>query len=85
MQVEEQPVLIGRHGRQRELLWHYWLLEVDHQAHHARLVLPDAHAGDEGVVGAHLADELAQRRAELECVDVDDQAVRVLGQLVPCP
>ena len=80
VQVEHQPVPVGRHRLQRELLRPHRLLQVDHQAHHARLVLADAHAGDERVVGAHLADQLAQRRAELEAVDVDHQARRVVGQ-----
>ena len=52
------------------------LLQVDDEAHDARLVLADANAGDVRVVGAHLADQLAQLRAELEAVDVDDEAGR---------
>ncbi len=60
VQVEHQPVLVGRHRREREQLRRDRLLQVDHQPHHARLVLADAHAGDVGVVGAHLADQLAQ-------------------------
>jgi hypothetical protein len=67
-------VLVGRHRRQRELLRRHRLLQVEHQAHHARLVLADTHAGDVGVVGPHLADQLAQLRVELEAVDVDHQA-----------
>ena len=58
-QVEHQPVLVGSDRGQREELRRGRLLQVDHQAHHARLVLADAHAGDERVVGAHLANELA--------------------------
>ena len=42
----------------------------------------DAHALDEGVVAADLRDQFAQRRAEFEAVDVDDQARRALGDEV---
>jgi hypothetical protein len=38
---------------------------------------PDADAGDEGVVGAHLGHQLAQRRVEVDAVDVDRQPRRV--------
>ena len=82
VQVEDQPVPVGRDRRQREQLRRDRLLQVEHQAHHARLVLADAHAGDERVVGLHLADQLAQLRAELEAVDVDHQPRRVLGEEV---
>ena len=84
MQVEHQPMLVGRDRREREQLGRARLLQVDHQPHHARLVLADAHAGDERIVGAHLADELAQLRAELEAVDVDDQPVGRGGEEVAC-
>jgi hypothetical protein len=66
VQVEHQPVLVGGNRREREELRRGRLLQVDHEAHDARLVLADAHAGDERIVGAHLADQLAQRRTELE-------------------
>jgi hypothetical protein len=82
VEVEHEPVLVGRDRRQHELLRGDGLLQVQHQAHHARLVLAHAHAGDERVVGAHLAHHVAQGRAQLEVVDVDDEAVRVVGDEV---
>ena len=82
VQIEHQTVAVGRHRIERELLWPHRLFEVDHQAHQARLVLPDAHAGDVGVVGSHLAHQLAQRGAQFELVDVDHQARRVVGHEV---
>ena len=45
---------VGGHRLEREQLRRDRLLQVDHQAHHARLVLADAHAGDVGVVGRTL-------------------------------
>ena len=45
---------------------------------------PTPNAGDERIVGAHLADQLAQLRAELQAVDVDDQAVGRGGEEVAC-
>ena len=82
IEVEDEPVAIGGDRREREELRRRRLLQVDDEANHARLVLADAHAGDEGIVGPHLADQLAQLRAELEAVDVDDDARRVLGHEV---
>ena len=82
VEVEHEPEVVGRHRREREELRRGRLLQVDHQAHHAWLVLAGTHASDEGVVGAHLADQVAQRRAELQAVDVDHQAARVLGDEV---
>jgi hypothetical protein len=82
VEVEHQPVPVGGHGGQRELLRQHRLLEVEHQAHDPRLVLADAHAGDVGVVGPHLADELAQGRVELEAVEVHHQTRRRVGHLV---
>jgi hypothetical protein len=64
-------MLVGGHRGQREHLRGGGLLEVDDQPHDARLVLPHAHAGDVRVVGLDLAHDLAQRRAQLEAVDVD--------------
>jgi hypothetical protein len=55
VQVKHQPVLVGRHRWQAEHLRRDGLLEVDHQAHHAGGELPDADAGDVGVVGRTLA------------------------------
>jgi hypothetical protein len=34
-------VAVRRHRRQRELLGPHGLLQIEHQAHHARLVLAD--------------------------------------------
>ena len=82
VEVEHEPVLVRGHRRQHELLRRDGLLQVEHQAHHARLVLADAHAGDERVVRAHLAHHVAQGGAQLEVVDVDDEAVRVVGDEV---
>ena len=79
VEVEHQPVAVGRHRVEREELRRDRLLQVDHQPHHARLVLADAHAGDVRVVGPHLADQFAQLRAQLEPVDVDHQPARVVG------
>ena len=82
LQVEHQPVLVGGHRLQREQLRRDRLLQVDHQPHHARLVLADPHAGDVGIVAADLADDLAQRRAQLEAVDIDHQPRRAVDQEV---
>ena len=84
MQVEDEPVPVRRNRLEREQLGRARLLEVDDQADDARLVLADANAGDERIVGAHLADQLAQLRAELEAVDVDDEAVGRGGEEVAC-
>ena len=70
---------VGGHGCQRELLRRHGLFQVQHQAHRARLVLADPNASDERVVGLHLADQLAQRGAELQPVDIHHQTRRVVG------
>jgi len=75
-------MLVRGHRREREELRRDGLLQVDHQAHHTRLVLPDAQAFDVRIVGADLADQLAQRGAQLEPVDVDHEPVRVIGEKV---
>ncbi len=75
MEVEDEPMPVRGDRLEGEQLGRARLLEVDDQANDARLVLADADAGDERIVGAHLADQLAQLRAELEAVDVDDEAI----------
>jgi hypothetical protein len=82
VEVENQPVPVGRHRCQGEQLRLDGLLQVDHQAHHARLVLADAHARDERVIGAHLTDQIPQLRAQVEPVDIDDQPRWALCQEV---
>jgi hypothetical protein len=74
-EVEDEPVLVRGDRREREQLGRDRLLEVDDEADDARLVLADANAGDVRIVGPHLADDLAQLRAELEAVDVDHEAI----------
>ncbi len=82
VEVEDQPVLVRRDRREREELRRGCLLQVDHHPHRARLVLADPQAGDVGIVGADLADQLAQCGTQFEAVDVDHQARRILGQEV---
>ena len=82
IQIEHQPMLIRRHRGQREDLRRRGLLQVEHEANDARLVLADAHAADVRVVRMDLADELAQPRVQFEAFDVDDEARRVFGDEV---
>ena len=44
VEVKHQAVLVSGHRQQRELLRRHRLLQVDHQAHHTRLVLVDIDA-----------------------------------------
>ena len=78
-QIEHQTVLVGGNGRQRKNFGFDRLFEVQHQAHDFGLVLSDAQAGDVRVVGPDLADQFAQRRAQLQAIDINHQTGRVLG------
>lgn len=80
VQVEHQPVLVGRHRLQGEDLGLGGLLEIDHQAHHAGRVLAHADGCDVGVVGAHLGDQLAQRGIEVDAFDVHGQPRRLVHE-----
>ena len=74
IQIENQPVAVGGDGRQGEHLRHRRLLEVYHQAHHARRVLAHPDARNVGVIGLDLGHQLAQLGAEVDALDVDRQA-----------
>ncbi len=70
------------HRGEGELLRPDRMLQVEHQPHDAWLELPDPQRGDVGVVRPHLADELAQGRAQFELIDVDDHPRRLVDELV---
>jgi hypothetical protein len=53
-------------------------LQVEHQAHHARAVAPDAQLVDVGIAGGDLAVQLGKRGAELHDLQVDDKPLGVL-------
>ena len=80
VQVKHQPVLVRRHRLEREDLRQHCLLEVNHQAQHARCVLPDAYACNVRVIRPDLGNQLAQRRQEINALDVDGHARRVRNQ-----
>ena len=76
VQVEHQAVLVGRNGRQGEHLGLCGLLQIDHQPHHARGVLPHADAGNVRIVRLDLGDQFAQFGAEVNAFDVHRQPGR---------
>lgn len=76
VEVQHQPVLVGSNRGQRKDLGPGFLLEVDHQAHHAGRKLADADAGDIGVVGADLGHQFLERRVQIQAFDIDGQARR---------
>ena len=84
VEIEHEAIAIRCNRLERKQLRRGGLLEVDHQPYDARLALANAHAGDEGIVAADLADELTQLRAELEAVDVDHQALGAGREKVAC-
>ena len=47
------------------------ILQVQHDAHDTGLVLAHSHAADERVVGANLAQQFTQPRAQFQIVNVD--------------
>jgi len=73
VEVEHQPVLVAGHGLEREHLGHGILLEVDHQAHHVRAVLPHPDGRDVRVVRPHLGHQFLEGAVELQALDVHGQ------------
>ncbi len=82
VQVEHQPVAVTRDRQQREHLRVDALLQVEHQPHHARPVLAHAHLADVRIVRRDLGDQFAQRRVQVQPVDIDHEAVRLHHQMV---
>ncbi|OWW20513.1 hypothetical protein AYR66_14475 [Noviherbaspirillum denitrificans] len=78
VQVKDQAVAVLADRGEREHLRVDFFLEVEHQAHHVRTVLPDAHLLDVGIVRLDLCDQLLQRRVELEAFDIDHQPFGIL-------
>ncbi len=77
IQVEHQPVAVLADRPQREDLRRDVFLQVEHQPDHARPVLADADRLDIGIVGRNLGDQLAQRRRQVQAIDIDDQPIGI--------
>ena len=82
IQVEYETIAVVADRRKREHLRRDVFLEVEHHPHHARAVLSHAHGLNIGIVRRDLRHEFAQRRRQVEPVDVDHEAVRVADHLV---
>ena len=82
MQVEHQAMTVIAHWRERKHLGIDRRLEFDHDAHHARTVLPGADQADIGVGLHDLGGQGLQHAVQLHALEVDHQAIRVLHQHV---
>ena len=80
--VQQQPVLVGRARRQVEDFGCARLAKIHDQTHHARCTLADPNAGNEGIIGPNLSHQLAKRGVELQAINVNDHAIRPLEQRV---
>ena len=76
VKIEYQPVLVSRNRLQGKYLRLHEPLEIDHQPHHARRILSHANTGNVGVVGLHLGHQLAQRRYQVDTLDINGQTGR---------
>ena len=74
-------MLVGGNGCEGENLGPNGLLQVNHQTHPSRRVLPHADAGNGRVVGPHLGHQLLQGRVQVNALNVHRQPGRVLHQL----
>ena len=79
MDVEHQAMAVFGDRREREGLRLYLGFEIQHQAHHARAVARDAQALDVGILGDHLAIELAERRGHLG-LEIEHQPLGLLDR-----
>ena len=78
IQVENQPVLVFSHRAQGEYLGLDLFFQIEHEAHHVRPVLADTHLADIRVVRLNLRHQTFQRRIEIDALDIDHQALRIL-------